>query len=139
MKIIENKTKGKIRKILCLLCKHETKHVVISSIEKSGSEYLGDEASYQWETTYEIIKCRGCDEISFRQSFYDSESYEDDGTYYSTETIFPRRSSDSINIKSHQNLPNNINRLYQETINCYNNDILTLCCWCKGFSGGNLS
>ena len=127
METIENKTKGKIRKVLCLRCKHDTNHVVVSSLETSGCHYLSDEAYYKWETIYEIIKCQGCDEISFLQSFSDSESYDEEGNYYSTETIFPRRSRDSINIKSFQNLPNNIHRLYQETINCYNNDILTLC------------
>ena len=126
MEIIENKTKGNIYKVLCQQCKHDTNHVVLSSIKASGAEYFDDEAYFQWETYYEIIQCQGCDEISFRQCDTDSESCDGE-EYYPTITIYPRRTKETINIKSYHNLPQNINRLYQETINSYNNDIMTLC------------
>jgi len=126
MEIVENKTKGKIHKVLCQKCKHETNHIVLASIKASGAEVFGDDACYQWETYYEIIQCQGCDEISFRQCDTDSESYDGE-EYYPTVTIFPRRTKETINIKTYHNIPRNINRLYKETINCYNNDIMTLC------------
>jgi hypothetical protein len=127
MKIEIDKTKDKTRKILCCRCKHETNHVVLASINTKGTEDWGDDGYFQWEIDYEIIKCRGCDEISFRMNSSDSESYDEEGGYYFTETIFPRRTKETINIISFHNVPYNINRLYQETINCYNNDIMTLC------------
>jgi hypothetical protein len=127
MKIETDKTKNKPRKILCCQCKHETNHIVLASINAKGTENWDDDGYFQWETDYEIVQCRGCDEISFRMNSSDSESYDEEGGYYSTETIFPKRTRETINIIFFHNLPYNINRLYQETINCYNNDIMTLC------------
>jgi hypothetical protein len=126
VKVEENLTKGVIYKVLCQQCKHETNHIVLYSIKSSGSELWGDDAEYQWVTTYEVVKCQGCDEISFRQCDSDSESYDEEG-YYSTITLYPKRTKETINIKSYHSIPHNIKRLYQETINCYNNDIMTLC------------
>ena len=128
MEIVENKTKGRIHYVPCLKCKRETNHIVLSSIKAIGRDFFDDEAYFQWEILNEIIQCQGCDEISFRQCASDSESYDDDkGIYYSTVTLYPKRTEETIHIKSYHNLPDNIYRLYKETIACYNNDIMTLC------------
>lgn len=127
MKVENDKTKNKTRKVLCLQCKHETNHIVLASINTNGVEVWEDDAYFQWETDYEIIQCKGCEEISFRMNSSDSESYDEEKGYYSTETVFPKRTKETINIISFHNVPHNIERLYQETINCYNNDIITLC------------
>jgi hypothetical protein len=73
------------------------------------------------------LQCQGYEEISFCQTASYSESDNEEFSNYSTVTLYPKRTKETINIKSYHNLPQNINRLYQETINSYNNDIMTLC------------
>ena len=121
-----NKTKDKVIKVLCQQCKRETNHVVLSSVNEVETEYWDDDDYLKWQTDYEIIQCKGCDEISFRLIGYDPEPSEGVNSL-SLEEIFPRRNVETINIISFHNVPYNINKLYQETINCYNNYITTLC------------
>ena len=126
IKVENDKTKNEIIKVLCHQCKHETNHVVLSSVNIVETEYLLDDDYFKWQTDYEIIQCKGCDVISFRVKGYDPEPDENVNSY-SLEIIFPKRTAETVNIISFHNVPSNINKLYQETINCYNNYIMTLC------------
>ena len=42
-------------------------------------------------------------------------------------SLYPKRSDKTRVIKDYYNLPNEIRRIYRETIECFNNDIWTLC------------
>lgn len=118
----ENTTKNKEVRIICQNCQRETNHVVMNSIEVKGYEKAVD---IHWEEIYQIVKCLGCDTLSFRIEKSDSESW--DPEYPFTEVVYPKRSEEVLSNKTFFNLPYNINRVYKETIDCYNNDILTLC------------
>jgi len=124
VKFTENGTKGKLLKVICQKCKIETNHLVLTSIEENGFEEPDDEYSFDWHSTHQIIKCMGCNNVSFRIESTNSEMNPDEKP---EEIFYPEISKDTIFIKDFSDLPNDINRMYHETIDCYNNNILTLC------------
>jgi hypothetical protein len=124
IKITENGTKGKSLEILCKYCKVETNHLVFASIEVNGFKEFGEDYHINWNSSYQIIKCSGCNDFSFRIETIDSEM---DSYDKPEEIVYPERSKETISSKNFDVLPDNIDKLYQETINCYNANILTLC------------
>jgi hypothetical protein len=118
----ENATKNHTLKVICKECQRETNHLVAASVETAGFE---KEYDIHWSAVYQIIKCQGCDTFSFRIENSDSEIWSEIEPFM--ETIYPKRSDKILANKLFYNLPFNINRLYRETIDCYNNEILILC------------
>ena len=121
-KYTENATKNGIFKVICQECKRETNHLVLTSIELEGFE---EEYDIHWSSIYQIIKCQGCDTLSFRIENSDSETWSPNEPF--REIIYPKRSKEILSNKNFYNLPFNVNKIYRETIDCYNNDILILC------------
>jgi hypothetical protein len=125
----QNKTKDNKLKVLCKTCNNKTQHLTLSSVNETGSapmsEYEGD--VFYWGTNYEIIQCLGCESISFRSSSSNSEDEDEYGHSYVTELIYPKRSKQLLNLKNFLNVPYNLQRIYRETIDCYNSENLTLC------------
>ncbi len=131
-----NKTKDQRHKVFCAQCKRETNHVVLQSVDSDGAEVIGCYENDQpdiidWSNNYQIIQCQGCDAISFRHVSCFSEARQqigpdkwDDG---STTWLYPKRSDKTRPIKEYYNVPNTLRRLYRETLECFNNDALTLC------------
>ena len=124
---IEDTTINNVIKVLCNNCRNSTKHKVLKSIKEKGSEPWDSTHDFFWETDYEIIQCLGCESISFRSNSINSEHDDHEGRSIPTIRIYPQRSSDSLLAKNYLNVPFNIQRIYNETIECYNYDNLTLC------------
>jgi hypothetical protein len=77
--------------------------------------------------TWQILQCRGCDEVVFREEWEDSESIQPSGALIASEKFYPPRSQDYIPIKYIYGAPKNIARIYRESVDAYNNDLYTLC------------
>lgn len=147
IKFEKDKTMDKMFKVLCSSCKNITKHKVLTSIKEEGSEPWDDLYSFQWNTDFEIIQCLGCENISFRSYSINSENDDHEGRSIPTILLFPERSKDTLPVKSYMNVQFNLQRIYRETIESYNNDNLTLCgagvralveglCQVNGITGG---
>lgn len=121
-----NKSVNKILQVFCLTCKNTNRHKVLTSVDQSGKESMGYDGWFYWNSDYQIIECQGCGNISFRNESSNSEEYDEEG-YHSNELIYPKRTSDTWNTKDFFNIPYNLRRIYRETIDCYNNENLTLC------------
>ncbi len=109
-------------KSICETCKGPTKQTVLFEKEVSEEE----QETGWWETSiYQIIQCDGCESISYRTLFDSAylRSYEGN----SIESLFPKRTVNSLSIKSFLNTPKNIVSIYRETIDAYNNDMEILC------------
>jgi hypothetical protein len=127
LKVVENGSKDKILSIHCIECKRSTRHRVTVSLDKSGSEGDREEGwSVDWSDRYQVLECQGCETISFRHQswFSEAQDFDDDGT---RERIYPLRNKDAINAKPYHNVPSNLRRIYNELIDCFNNDSPTLC------------
>ena len=109
-----DKTKDAVREVICNRCDNTTNHVVCNSVES----YWGNE-DIQGSDTYEIIRCSGCDSISFRTSSSNSDDYEqdDDGNYFSNETIeiYPNRLMGRSVLDGVYSLPDKVRSIYNET------------------------
>jgi Domain of unknown function (DUF4145) len=86
-------TQPKIVQSHCNKCGQETKHDVLMERKHSASEmvdpYNGIEVS--WSTTYSMLECRGCEEVSLCRATWCSEDYPMDEP--SPNTYFPPRVS----------------------------------------------
>jgi len=109
-------------KVLCKQCKGTTKHAVIHEVRESYTpgNWPGMQIAYA-NATWQIIRCNGCDEVSFREFWTSSDDPE------GTENIYPPRSAESLQPKTFANVPFEIVRIYRETIDAYNIDAATLC------------
>lgn len=139
------------KKVLCQSCKNSTNHIVLCSIEEKGSGLMHHDPDelFHWSADYEVIKCLGCETISFRVSSSNSEDYDYEGRPIETVKVYPKRSEDSWPFRIFWNAPLSIKRIYRETVFSYDNDNLTLCaagiralvegvCKSQGVKGGNV-
>jgi hypothetical protein len=128
IKFNKNKTADQVVDVHCAECGGARKHDVVVSLDKQGTEYSEREGwSVDWADHYQVIRCRGCEIVSFRHLSWFSEDVqpgEDDGT---TERLYPKRDASSLEKKSLLNVPSSLRRIYSEVIDCYNNDNPTLC------------
>jgi hypothetical protein len=127
VKVLENDSKDKILSIQCLECKRSTRHRVMVSLDKKGSASDYAEGwSVDWSDRYQVMECQGCETITFRHQswFSEAQDQDDDGI---TERLYPMRNKEAVNAKSFHNVPSNLRRIYNELIDCFNNDSPTLC------------
>jgi hypothetical protein len=125
----ENKSKDKMLPVLCTNCRGTTKHKIIASLDKDGCNYDEREGwSVEWNDEFQIIQCQGCESTSFRHTSWFSEDTDPTtGECGQSERLYPKRNANSVVPKSFYNLPSNLRRIYGELIECFNNEIPTLC------------
>ena len=123
----ENKTKDTIIEVRCIECKRKTRHKVIQSLEHSGFAYGGCDISITWSTNHQIIQCQGCMSVTFRQVTGTDRGEHSEWDEEDEEFLFPKRTIYTLPIKDMRNVPFNLRRIYRETIECFNNDVFTLC------------
>lgn len=111
-------------KSYCRWCDGETNHdVLFSQKVNTGCE------DYWEETTYSVIRCRGCETISFHQeilneTFFEANGYGE-GEYVPEVVTFPFHKGWISPIDS-WSVPHEISSIYEETVNALNNDLLRL-------------
>lgn len=127
-----NKTKGEKIREYCNQCNSSTNHEVMQSIDVDASQILTQNGDgIEWTDNYQIIKCQGCDLISFRHLNWFSENMqqigEDEWEDGKTTYLYPERSANIRIEKDFSHLPRLLRRIYSETVNCYNSDSRILC------------
>jgi hypothetical protein len=127
----ENQSKNEFFPVFCDHCHTETEHIVRLSVDREvlGTEFV--KAGYSYEPSdvltlnisdrYQIIQCQGCKSISFRHV----KSNSDDNK--ACVSLYPHRSEITREMKDYYHLPKNIEKIYRETISCFNNQNLILC------------
>lgn len=105
----------------CLKCAGKPSHKVVASFDESGSdsEFHGD--TFYWNDHYQVVQCQGCKSISFRQASTNSEDHyqigEDEWEYGESEKLFPSRLDGRTGLGNDTRyLPNNVARIYDETL-----------------------
>lgn len=105
----------------CHSCLKDTNHTILKEHNWSSNP----EYDYYYGISYQIVKCDGCDQISFRQEEVDFEMahlYDDEPP----KTIYQY----PISLKEHREFewnefsefPKSVNSIYKDTIKCYAND-----------------
>ena len=120
-----NETKDKRLFIPCVDCNGHTNHIVLVSADLSGTEELARGYEVHWSSNHQIVQCLGCDAISFRKADQNSEDGDvqigpDEWEQNVYEELYPNRSQGRVQIKDVQLLPNDIERIYGETMKALN-------------------
>lgn len=68
-----NQSAGRVLSLPCTKCSGRTNHEVVTSVEQSG--YVA-EVGIDWDAAYQIVRCKGCDTLSFRYETSNSEDYD---------------------------------------------------------------
>ena len=104
----------------CSQCGRRTHHRVL--FVKSESS---DDPEFFWSSTYRIVECCGCDNVSFLRETIDESDIDYDGNFISHYTTYPVREGTVRALESWE-IPFDIRKVYNEAITAYNNDCLLL-------------
>jgi hypothetical protein len=108
-------------KALCEDCGRETNHDVIHDYE------IGENDEYYWHSTYQIIRCCGCDTISFREETITEDDYDPfTGKPGPAIKLYPPRIAGRKPLDNNYHLPTNIRRIYREVLSTLNNSSVIL-------------
>lgn len=108
--------------IPCIKCSGRTSHEVVVSVDKSGHE-----PDFDWYHAYQIIRCKGCKTLSYREVSATSDDYvqiaDDDVRIQEMETLFPPRIEGRKDLGDDvMHLPLKLRKIYHETVNALAND-----------------
>lgn len=116
-------------KVACQRCGNPTVHSVLTSVERHVSTDTRD--GIEFHTSYQVIQCRGCEDISFRKEDTDSESYyqiaEDEWEHDITEALYPPRTSGRVATTKAEELPSAVRSIHEETLQALNGGQPILC------------
>ena len=146
-----NKSVGHEIQIPCVKCSGRTMHEVVVSVDQSGTESKYD---FSWYQAYQIIRCKGCKTLSYRETSETSEDYiqigEDEYEWQGSEKLFPSRIEGRKDLGDDAiYLPSDLRRIYKETVDALTNNfpvlagiglraIVETVCKEKSASGGDL-
>jgi len=106
----------------CNSCKQKTWHEV-----EGKYEYTHDPDDYHCKVEHSVVKCRGCDTVSFRKAFHDYEAayptHEGNWEVPIDIDVYPPQSKGNLNTR---HLPDVVESIYEETCNAYRDGALTL-------------
>jgi len=113
-----NKSVGAEVSVPCIKCSGRTAHEVVASLDKSGHE---PDYDLDWSHTYQIIRCKGCKELAFRDASSTSDDYiqigEDEWELQENEKLFPSRIEGRRDLGPDViHLPSDLRRVYGETV-----------------------
>ncbi len=106
--------KIKPMKSFCPKCKRNTNHEVLAEKELSG--VAGYDEITWWEA-YQIIQCKGCDEVSFRIEASNTEDYDPNtGDLEKHVSIFPDATNEREPMANFKLLPQSVRTIYLEVL-----------------------
>lgn len=131
-KVEDSKTQGKIVRVECSWCDAQTKHTVERAMD--WSDFYAGPDIHAWGT-YQIVRCNGCDTLSFRVIESNSEDleYDEAGETVAaqTEKLYPERAkrtlADELYLRDDvYDVPEIIQTIYRETLSAVQHDLPTL-------------
>ncbi|MBL8918124.1 MAG: DUF4145 domain-containing protein [Myxococcaceae bacterium] len=116
-------------KIACIRCRVETNHDVVESHSKRYTQEAEPEMGPDWaEGEWEILRCCGCETITFRETWTNSDDIDhESGELEKLVSLYPPRGRDSLPEKPMPNLPMQLRRIYREILKAFNDDSNLLC------------
>jgi len=127
VQVTHDKYVGTKMRVACKKCGHNKNHIVLRSVEESGSERISRDIEFYWGTTYQIIQCQGCGTISFRSLGSNSEDVDIEGDAVEYEDLYPSRIAGRDALEDAHILPNDLERIYRETVSALNTNQPVLC------------
>jgi hypothetical protein len=125
-----NNQQGQKINSLCRECQRETKHEIITDATLRGSDGpVG--YSIDWAIEHQIIRCLGCETISFRRTTGSDHDLvqigEDEWEYQPLVEIYPNPREGRQPLTDSNLLPDKIQRIYEESLAALNETQPVLC------------
>ncbi len=103
----------------CSICNHKTKHMILAEdTEHSNSD------DYWWKNVFRLVKCCGCDHISFDLEQWDESyvDYDENGelTMYEQHVSYPVQEDTLSPIDFSWDFPPHVYHIYRETVTAIN-------------------
>ncbi len=118
---LEMAKKGKptLVKAPCSSCGGERNHVVVSEHNTTSDP---DEDGYYFETSHQIIRCQGCEDLRFREIYADEFDLDENDQPLEHVTIYPdqARKGRPFNKELGNGLPTNVVGMYKEALGAFN-------------------
>ncbi len=112
-------------KAFCKQCKLETNHTILHEEKR---DFSNQEEGIYINDFWQIIKCNGCEDLSFRRVWINSDNIDpEDNTQLEDITLFPLRGADILPIKNYYNVHYKIRKIYREVVDAFNNGMPVLC------------
>ena len=104
----------------CPKCKLQTNHLVMHSESISSSN--DNDFEDHWSKDFEIIQCKGCDNIQFRTVYEDEhmrgwDDYNQEEYNYQDKKYYPSNLTSHYSLKYDHKIPEKIRIVYYETVN----------------------
>jgi hypothetical protein len=131
--IQEDSLKGEIVYTFCNNCRQKMNHQILKNYRETGTAILDSEPDIKYgiryytedfSNDYQIIKCPGCNTVSYRSTVASSEHQDFENNGPREERFPPLKKRTG---KKFKYLPATLTKIYQEVIASYNNDIFILC------------
>ncbi len=115
------------KRIFCNKCQNETHHTVLCDHAHENAEVEDEQLVYWEKYVYRFWICAGCDSATLEECWTTS-GYEDknEKQLYSS-TYFPKRTERDIKKKRFRQLPRKLDKIYDETILAFNQNLMILC------------
>lgn len=114
-----------MEKIYCNRCKQKTNHKILKRTDRTIND---DDSLVTFTYCWQILQCKGCDEVSFRYLYSSSDDYDPDTLEERVAVLmYPTRNDRHITPKIFFNVPSMVRKIYQEAISAYNNSSNLLC------------
>lgn len=98
----------------CHNCGHETHHSILFC-----EKIVSDDAEYFWQQSYCVVKCCGCDELSFLRITEEEGCVDDDGNIVLQYDTYPYTKEEVEPVEVHY-VPYSIRKVYEEVIKAMN-------------------
>lgn len=112
-------------KCFCPKCKQHTNHQVMAE-----HLYSGDDEDYYWRQTYRMVRCCGCEHVSFDVETLEESNirYDCDGMeeMYSEHVSYPDSEGKLTPINGSWDFPSDVLKMYRETIKAIDAGCYTL-------------
>lgn len=147
-----NRQQGQKINCLCRECHRDTKHEIITEVTLNGSDGPAEYA-IDWTIEHQIIRCLGCETISFRKTTGTDQDIvqigDDEWEYQPLVEVYPNPREGRQPLTDAALLPDKIQRIYEESLQALNDTQPVLCgigiraiietvCKDKSATGGDL-
>jgi len=102
----------------CLACKQITQHDILHKTKRTVDD---DEVGIICWDNYDVIQCRGCEEISFRHVSTNTEETDEHGNLVPTTKLYPSRETREP-INDYYYFPAKVLRVYKEMLRAISNE-----------------
>lgn len=106
----------------CATCDGQTNHDVVGIHSEDGDSY-----HYHCRTEHAVVKCCGCETVSFRRAFHDFETVfqisEDEWDYDLSVEVYPKKPKGRLDVSG---APDPVQNIYGETCRAFSDGSYTL-------------